>query len=115
MSDSACSEALGDRDGKAGADTERKPDDQKIQGAGHADAGKGIQAKNTADKDAVGEVVKLLEQVPDQQRNTEAQNTLQRGTCCHIFYHGSISFPIPENSRVGIRTKDRLRYIEAIF
>ena len=81
-------EALGDRNGKAGADTECKPDNQEIQSPGDADTGKGIQAQNTADKDAVGDTVKLLKQIPDQQRNTEAQNALQRRTCCHIFYHG---------------------------
>ena len=81
-------EALGDRNGKAGADTEREPDDQEVQRPGHADARKGVQAENAADENAVGEVVKLLEQIPDQQRNTEAQDALQGRTCCHIFDHG---------------------------
>ena len=90
-------ETLCDRNGQAGADTECKAKDQEIQSACHTDTGKGIQAQNTADKDAVGEIIKLLKQIPDQQRETEAQNTLQGRTCCHIFYHEIVSFPIPKN------------------
>ena len=81
-------EALCNRDGKAGADPEGKPDDQEIQSPGHTNTGKGVQTQDTTDENAVGEVIKLLKQVPDQQWNAEAQNALQRRTCCHIFYHG---------------------------
>ena len=80
-------EALGDGDGKAGADAQGKAQHQEVQRPGGAHGGKGVDAQQPAHDDAVGQVIKLLEQVAHQQRRTEGENPRKGGPCGHVSCH----------------------------
>ena len=67
-------EALGNGDGKAGADPQSKAQDQKVQCAGGAYGGKGLDAQQPAHDDAVGQIIELLKQVSYDKRSAESQN-----------------------------------------
>ena len=86
--------ALGDGDGKAGADAQGKAQHQKVQRPRGAHGGKGVDTQQTADDDAVGQIIKLLKQVSDQKRSAEGQNTAERRTCGHVSCHDRSSFGI---------------------
>ena len=85
-------EALSDGDGKAGADAQGEAQHKEVERSGGADCGKGVDAQNTPDDDAVGQIIKLLKQVAHQQRRAESQNSGQRRTCSHVSCHKDSSF-----------------------
>ena len=85
-------EALGNWDSKAGTAACGKAQDQKAQCARGADRCKGVQAEDAADQDTVGQIIKLLKQVPNQKRHAKSQDALQRRTRGHVSCHFHSTF-----------------------
>lgn len=84
-------EALGDGDGKAGADAQGKAQHQKVQRACGTHGGKGRGAQHAAHDDAVGQIIKLLKKIADQQWNTKCEDLPDGRAFGHISCHGEPS------------------------
>ena len=67
-------ELLGRRDGEAAAHAAAEAHHQEVDGACGAHGGQSVSAQDLADDGGVDHAVELLEQVPEQNREAEAQN-----------------------------------------
>ncbi len=70
----AGSERLGGGDGEAGRHAPGEAEQEEQQARGGADGGEGLDAEVAADDDGVGELVELLDDVPDQQGDREDED-----------------------------------------
>lgn len=95
----ARAEALGNRNCKAGAGAGGEAEDQEVERSRRTEGGEGVEPQDTADEDAVGQIVKLLKQVADQKRRAEAQDIFERRTRRHVMCHSEFFFPKP---RIGV-------------
>ena len=89
-------EALGHRNGKAGAGPDDEAVDHKVHGTGGAHARQGIHAQGSSDNDGIHHAVELLEQSTQQHGNRESQNQCSGASAGHIlhriaFFHYLIS------------------------
>ena len=83
----ARAELLRYRDGEAAADAAAEPHHQEVDGPGGAHRRQGRAAQRLSNNGAVHHVVQLLEQVPEQDRQPEAQNLRHRTALRQVFRH----------------------------
>ena len=97
------SEPLGHRYGKAGAGADAEADNHIIDRTGRSHPRQRLLPQIAAYDDGIHHRVKLLEKIPENQRNGKFQNQLGRGTGRHILCHGmQTSFLFPP---VGLMEK----------
>ena len=85
-------ELLGHRNCEAAADTGAEADYQEIDGARGAYRRQGRTAEGLAHNSGVRHVIKLLEQISEQNRDTKAENQPHGTALCQIFCHGALPF-----------------------
>ena len=78
-----------DRDGKAARDAVDEAQHQIVQAAHAADRRQRFHADEPAHDDGIGQIVKLLKQAAQHQRDRKGEDQLQRAALCHIFCHVS--------------------------
>ena len=84
-----CAEVTGDGHAHAAGGSREEADQQEDQGAGGADGGQRVVAKEVADDQGVGGVVQLLEQLAQENGNGEAGDEPPGHAVGHILCGGS--------------------------
>ena len=78
-----------DRDGKAAGNAVDKAQHQIVQAAHAADRRQRFHADEPAHDDGISQIVELLEQAAQHQRDRKGEDQLERAALCHIFCHVS--------------------------